>query len=95
MRSLPYASSQATMSHRCSSTARGGLLLGPFNDFFTDRSHTARRLQTTRLPAQEASVVKLRKTLLLPLDDLLAVTREFLCPQVSRSGLGVVCRAAQ
>jgi transposase InsO family protein len=32
-------------------------------------------------------VVQLRKTLLLPLDDLLAVTREFLCPDVSRSGL--------
>jgi hypothetical protein len=29
----------------------------------------------------------LRKTLLLPLDDLLAVTREFLCAEVSRSGL--------
>ena len=29
----------------------------------------------------------LRRALLLPLDDLLAVTREFLCPAVSRSGL--------
>ena len=28
-----------------------------------------------------------RRTLLLPLDDLLAVTREFLCKDVSRSGL--------
>lgn len=53
-----------------------------------DRSHTALRLQTTLTPAQEAIVVELRKTLLLPLDDLLAVTREFLCPEVSRSGLG-------
>lgn len=32
-------------------------------------------------------VVHLRKPLLLPLDDLLAVTREFLCKAVSRSGL--------
>ena len=32
-------------------------------------------------------VVHLRRTLLLPLDDLLAVTREFICPNVSRSGL--------
>jgi len=32
-------------------------------------------------------VVELRKMLLLPLDDLLAVTREFLCKDVSRSGL--------
>lgn len=31
--------------------------------------------------------MQLRRTLLLPLDDLLAVTREFLCADVSRSGL--------
>lgn len=54
---------------------------------FTDRSHTAQRLQTTLTPAQEVVVVHLRRTLLLPLDDLLAVTREFLSPDVSRSGL--------
>jgi len=52
-----------------------------------DRPHTAHRLQTTLSPGQEAMVVYLRRALLLPLDDLLAVTREFLCPQVSRSGL--------
>lgn len=56
-------------------------------DVFTDRSHTAHRLQTTLTPVQEAIAVELRRTLLLPLDDLLAVTREFLCPAVSRSGL--------
>jgi len=33
-------------------------------------------------------VVELRKTLLPPLDDLLAVTHEFIHPAVSRSGLG-------
>jgi hypothetical protein len=54
---------------------------------FTDGSHTAHHLQTTLKSAQELIVVQLRKTLLLPLDDLLAVTREFLCPAVSRSGL--------
>ena len=32
-------------------------------------------------------VIAWRKTLLLPLDDLLAVTREFINPNVSRSGL--------
>jgi hypothetical protein len=63
--------------------------------------NTAYRLQTTMTPAQEAIVVYLRKTLLLPVDDpgsspgqaLLAVTREFqlrcsssLTPAVSRSG---------
>ena len=31
--------------------------------------------------------MELRRTLLLPLDDLLAVVREFLCADVSRSGL--------
>jgi hypothetical protein len=44
-------------------------------DTFHDASHTAHRLQTTLTPAQEALVVELRRTLLLPLDDLLAVTR--------------------
>lgn len=56
-------------------------------EVFTDRSHTAHRLQTTLTPAQEAIAVELRRLLLLPLDDLLAVTREFLCPEVSRSRL--------
>ena len=54
---------------------------------FVDKSHTAHRLQTTLTPAQEAIAVELRRTLLLPLDDLLAVVREFLCSDVSRSGL--------
>jgi hypothetical protein len=52
-----------------------------------DRSHTAHRLQTTLTPAQEAVAVSLRRTLLVSLDDLLAVVREFLNPNVSRSGL--------
>ena len=56
-------------------------------DVFADRSHTAHRLQTVLTPAQETVVVHLRRTLLLPLDDLLAVTREFLSPDISRSGL--------
>ena len=54
---------------------------------FNDRSHTAHNLQTTLNSAQEHIVIYLRKHLLLPLDDLLSVTREFLCPEVSRSGL--------
>jgi transposase InsO family protein len=52
-----------------------------------DRSHTAHRLQTTLSPTQERIAVELRRITLLPLDDLLAVVREFLCPEVSRSGL--------
>ncbi len=57
-------------------------------DSFEDRSHTAHQLQTTLTRAQEIVVVELRRMLLLPLDDLLAITREFLNPHVSRSGLG-------
>ena len=49
-------------------------------EVFGDRSHTAHHLQTVLTPAQETVVVHLRRTLLLPLDDLLAVTREFICP---------------
>ena len=52
-----------------------------------DRSHRPHTLATTLTPAQEVLVVELRRTLLLPLDDLLAVTREFINPGVSRSGL--------
>ncbi|PTW50844.1 hypothetical protein C8N38_10379 [Rhodovulum kholense] len=57
-----------------------------------DRSQPPHRLQTTLTPAQVSSVAKkvavaLRKALLLPLDDLLAVVREFLTPHVSRLGL--------
>lgn len=56
-------------------------------DFVHDRSHTPHRLQTTLTPAQEAVVVELRKTLRLPLGDLLVVTREFINEAVSQSGL--------
>ncbi|GLC62453.1 hypothetical protein PLESTB_001901200 [Pleodorina starrii] len=56
-------------------------------DSVHDRSHTPHRLQSTLTPAQEAVAVALRKSLLLPLDDLLSVVREFLNPHVSRSGL--------
>ena len=52
-----------------------------------DRSHTAHRLQTQLTPAQEIVVVQLRRALRLPLDDLLAVTRESISDKVSRSGL--------
>ncbi|BBI91490.1 integrase core domain protein [Serratia symbiotica] len=56
-------------------------------DGVEDHSHIPRRLQTTLSPAHEAVAVFLRKTLFLPLDDLLAVVREFLNLVVSRSGL--------
>ncbi len=56
-------------------------------DGVEDRSHTPHRLQTTLTPVQEAVAVALRKALLISLDDLLAVVREFLNPNASRSGL--------
>ncbi|MGV8988035.1 MAG: hypothetical protein ACOH2H_17330 [Cypionkella sp.] len=52
-----------------------------------DRSTATHQGQTTVTSAQEAVVVALRRILVLPLDDFLAVTREFLNPDVSRSGL--------
>ena len=52
-----------------------------------DRSHRPHKLSTTLNPAQEVLAVELRRTLLLPLDDLLVVIREFINPDVSRSGL--------
>jgi hypothetical protein len=61
-------------------------------DSVDDRSHTPHRLQTMLTPAQGSIVEKnvavtLRKTLLVSLDDLLSVVREFLNPHASRSGL--------
>jgi transposase-like protein len=57
-------------------------------DSVQDRSpHPPHRLQTTLTPAQEAVAVALRKTLRVSLDDLLALVRDFLNPNVSRSGL--------
>ena len=56
-------------------------------DDVQDRSHRPNKLSTTLTPGQEAVVVELRRTLLLPLDDLLVVTREFINAAVSRSGL--------
>jgi transposase InsO family protein len=52
-----------------------------------DRSHRPHKLCTTLTPAQEVLAVELRRTLLLPLDDLLVLTREFINSAVSRSGL--------
>ena len=52
-----------------------------------DTSHCPHRLHTTLSKGQEAVVVELRKLLLLPLDDLLVVTQQFINPNVSRSGL--------
>ncbi|WP_394713394.1 hypothetical protein [Desulfogranum marinum] len=52
-----------------------------------DKSHRPHNLKTTLSQTEEAIVVELRKTLLLPLDDLLVVIREFIQPEMSRSAL--------
>jgi hypothetical protein len=52
-----------------------------------DRSHRPHKLSTTLTPGQEAVAVELRHMLLLPRDDLLVVTREFINAAVSRSGI--------
>ena len=53
-------------------------------DDFSQRPHD---LHATLTASEEAVVAELRKTLLLPLDDLLVVVREFICPDMSRSAL--------
>ncbi len=52
-----------------------------------DKSHRPDRLQTTLSAIQEDIVVMLRKTLFLPLDDLLVVTKEFINSKATRSGI--------
>ena len=51
-----------------------------------DLSHRPHKLSTTLTPAQEAIAVELPCLTLLPLDDLVAVVRVFINPNVSRSG---------
>ncbi|MGK3273731.1 IS481 family transposase, partial [Comamonas kerstersii] len=57
-----------------------------------DASHTAHRLQTTLNAGQQEPVIYLRSQLRLPLDDLLAVVREFIEPAMSRSALDRLLR---
>lgn len=52
-----------------------------------DRSHRAHTVHTTLSSAQELLVCELRRSLLLPLDDLFEVTRRLINPQTSRSGI--------
>jgi transposase-like protein len=55
------------------------------SDSVEDRQQRPHELHATLTPAQE--VLAIRETLELPLDDLLAVVREFICPELSRSAL--------
>ena len=52
-----------------------------------DRSHCPHVLNTTLEPIEEALLVALRRTFLLSLDDLLAITHEYINPKASRAGL--------
>ena len=49
--------------------------------------HAPHTLNTTLTEAQEWLVVELRKNLLLSLDDLTVISKEYLNPQASRSGI--------
>ncbi|KGJ89833.1 transcriptional regulator [Colwellia psychrerythraea] len=52
-----------------------------------DASHVPKQLNTTLSEAQEYVVVELRTRLLLSLDELLAVSKQFINVNVSRAGL--------
>ena len=56
-------------------------------DSVEDHSHRPHVLHATLSSSEEAIVIELRKMLLLPLDDLLVVIREFIQPAMSRSAL--------
>jgi len=53
----------------------------------TDASHVPKQLNTTLSEAQEYVVVELRTRLLLSLDELLVVCKQFINANVSRAGL--------
>ena len=56
-------------------------------DSFEDRSHRPHTLHTALTSVQEEIVVELRRSLLLTVDDLLVVVREFIKPDMVRSSL--------
>lgn len=57
-----------------------------------DRSHRALQMNTTLSPAQELIVLDIRRLCLLPLDDLVCVTREFISTEFSRSAISRLLR---
>jgi transposase InsO family protein len=61
-------------------------------DSVEDRQQRPHELHATLTPAQETVVLAIRETLELPLDDLLVVVREFICPELSRSALARMLR---
>lgn len=63
-------------------------------DDVLDRSHRAHDLGTILSPVQEAVVVEIRRRCLLPLDDLVSITRRFIHAGASRSGISRLLRRA-
>ena len=57
-------------------------------DITTDKSHRPHKLQTSLTELQELLIVYLRTTLLLSLDDLLAISRTYIKSDLSRAALG-------
>lgn len=56
-------------------------------DSTEDRSHKAQTYHTTLTEWEETVVLELRTTLWLPLDDLVYVTKTYINPNASRSGI--------
>jgi transposase-like protein/transposase len=56
-------------------------------DTVEDYSHRPHELHATLSSIEETIVIELRKSLLLPLDDLLVIVHEFINPKMSRSAL--------
>lgn len=67
--------------------SRGTIIKWRKRNQFNDRSHRPHQLHTALSADQEDIVVILRRLLLLPLDDLLVVTRQLIFPTLSRSSL--------
>ena len=67
--------------------SRGTIIKWRQRDQFEDRSHRPHQLHTSLSSAQESIVVMIRRLLLLPLDDLLVITRQLVSPTLTRSSL--------
>ncbi|EIJ36491.1 IS481 family transposase [Thiothrix nivea] len=67
--------------------SRSTILKWRGRESMNDRSHRPHQVHTALTPIQEEIVVELRRTLLLTVDDLLVVTREFIKQDMVRSPL--------
>jgi transposase InsO family protein len=56
-------------------------------DSVEDKSHRPKHIKSSLSELQQSIIVMIRTTLLLPIDDLLAIAREFVIPDLSRSAL--------